>query len=314
MKLLNLRIPYQGSKNKIAETLILEMQKYKPNAKYFYDMFGGGGSMSFTAIQMGYKVIYNEYDSDLTLFMQYIVDRIKSGEKSKYGFFPEEYYSFVTREMFMEQKKLHTVYSEFCRIVYSFGNNRHDYMFSRDLEKSKHLAHNFVVFKCEKSLKEFNEFQKTNLTISNAEAINDRRLHYTKEIKKEKRIDLERLEQLEQLQQLERLQQLDNFIVLNKSYDEIEIPYKDDDVIIYCDPPYEKTKCYRNKKFDHNKFNDWVKNKDKTVFLSEYNSEFFEIFNIKKRCTMNKKLNNLVLEKLYCNKNLEIVKNNEGLF
>lgn len=37
---LNLRIPYQGSKNKIAYQLIEKMLDLKPNTKYFFDLFG----------------------------------------------------------------------------------------------------------------------------------------------------------------------------------------------------------------------------------------------------------------------------------
>ena len=48
-----LRIPYMGSKNKIAEQLMRKMLEIKPNAKYFVDLFGGGGSMSFAALQLG---------------------------------------------------------------------------------------------------------------------------------------------------------------------------------------------------------------------------------------------------------------------
>lgn len=103
-KMLKLRIPFQGSKNAIAEKLILEMQKHKPKAKYFFDLMGGGGSVSFTALQMGYKVIYNEYDKNLSDFVKYIFDRIKSGEKSKYGIFPESFYKFVDREEFLNKK------------------------------------------------------------------------------------------------------------------------------------------------------------------------------------------------------------------
>lgn len=46
-------IPYMGNKQAIAEDLIKVMLRYKPHAKYFYDLFGGGGAMSFAALQMG---------------------------------------------------------------------------------------------------------------------------------------------------------------------------------------------------------------------------------------------------------------------
>jgi hypothetical protein len=44
-----LGIPYMGSKRKIAYELISAMLKVKPQAKYFYDVCGGGGAMNFTA-------------------------------------------------------------------------------------------------------------------------------------------------------------------------------------------------------------------------------------------------------------------------
>jgi len=55
-----LRIPYMGSKNAIAIMLFKSMLDLKPRAKYFVDLFGGGGAMAFTAHQIGLKVIYNE--------------------------------------------------------------------------------------------------------------------------------------------------------------------------------------------------------------------------------------------------------------
>ena len=37
---MNYGIPYKGSKNKIAESIIAQL----PSAKHFYDLFGGGGA------------------------------------------------------------------------------------------------------------------------------------------------------------------------------------------------------------------------------------------------------------------------------
>lgn len=58
-KIQKIAIPYKGSKRGIAERLIQEVQKYKPNAKYFIDVFGGG-AMSFTALQ-SLIPLYNFY-------------------------------------------------------------------------------------------------------------------------------------------------------------------------------------------------------------------------------------------------------------
>ena len=35
------RLPYMGSKQNIAYSLMLTMLQKKPNAKYFFDIFGG---------------------------------------------------------------------------------------------------------------------------------------------------------------------------------------------------------------------------------------------------------------------------------
>jgi len=175
------RIPYQGAKHKIAGSLLDKMMELKPKAKYFYDLCGGGGSMSFLALQYGLKVIYNEYDRDMATFMQYLINRITSGERSKFGLFPEDWYNFVDREKFFEVIKEKSPYSTFVSIVYSFGNSRRCYAFGKDIERQKFLGHNIVIFQCEKSLQEFNDMFQVNFTISNEKNWNDRRLHYRKE-------------------------------------------------------------------------------------------------------------------------------------
>ena len=288
----NLRIPYQGSKNKISLNLIHEMRKYKPKARYFYDLFGGGGSMSFTAIQLGYNVIYNEFNTDLANFMQFIIGRIRNKEKSKYGLLPDEYYKFVTRKIFMDQKLLKTNYAEFCRLVYSFGNDGKSYMFGKEIEEIKKQAHEYL-YK--------NGYNGTVET----------RVKLLKQFKKDKniigRLELGQLQQLQQLQQLERLERLEQLEIFNKSYQDITIKQNDEDIIIYCDPPYRKTKGYRNNNFNFNEFDKWILNHDKTIFISEYETPFYEIFNIDKICTMSAtNSNKKTLEKLFCNKNLKL--------
>lgn len=142
-----LRIPYMGSKQAIAQELMYKMLEIKPNAKYFIDLCAGGGSLSFLALQMGLKVYYNDLQTDLVNFVEYIFNRIKNNEKSKYGLFPEEFYNFVDRETFNKHKNENTIYGQFIRIVYTFGNNQRSYLFGKDIEKYKETLHNVVVFK-----------------------------------------------------------------------------------------------------------------------------------------------------------------------
>lgn len=155
-----IRIPWLGSKIKIAPALMDEMLKIKPNAKYFYDICGGGGAMSFTALQYGFEIFYNEYQKSMANFVEFVMERIRTGKRSQFGIFPEEYYEFVSRERFFEELKKDTPFSQFCRIVYSFANNQKGYMFGVDVERRKYLAHQFVVFQDKKALEEFNDTHK----------------------------------------------------------------------------------------------------------------------------------------------------------
>lgn len=64
---------------------------------------------------------------------------------------------------------------------------------------------------------------------------------------------------------------LQDVILVNASYDELEIPSNS---IIYCDPPYENTTSYKDK-FNHSKFWQWCRdmaNKGHKIFVSEYHA------------------------------------------
>ena len=182
------------------------------------------------------------------------------------------------------------------------GNKRDSYLFSQELEKIKHLAHDIVVFRDTEALKSFNALIGTNMVLSDGCTILDRRLAYIAQILKEKRS-----EQLERLQQLEQLQQLQQLDVYSQPYHNIDIPYADEDVIIYCDPPYTGTANYIVS-FDKDIFHEWVRTHEKTIFISEYNAPFYELHSQQHRCTLSVSNNQKVVkEKLFCNRNLDVI-------
>ena len=57
-------IPYMGSKRKLAKPIIDYILANNPNTKYIYDLFGGGGAISFEALKRKkiQKVHYNDND------------------------------------------------------------------------------------------------------------------------------------------------------------------------------------------------------------------------------------------------------------
>jgi site-specific DNA-adenine methylase len=327
-KVLPLGVPYMGSKRKYATDLINQILLIKPDAKYFYDVFGGGGAMSFAAMQKGLQVFYNEKQTDMVNFMRFIFDCIKRPQ-SEYGIFPPEYYQFIAREKFIELRNQRGNYAQFARICYSFGNKQTSYLFNPELEKIKHLAHNFVVFKCEKSLHDFNEIMGVNYTLSDAPDWHGRRLDLMKQnTKAQKRLDLEqlqrlqqlqqleqlqrlqqlqqleRLQRLQQLQQLERLQQLEQKISFtNLDYKDVKIETPPHETIVYLDPPYRGTAKYIEG-LDHAELDAWFSSLPCVAFMSEYNAPFKCIYEIETRSTLYSSSNAVKrIERLYINRN-----------
>ena len=307
-KSLQLRIPYMGSKRKIAEQLMQKMLEIKPKAKYFYDLFAGGGAMSFYALQCGLKVHYNEKQKGMVDLLEYILNRARNKEKGQYGLFPDDFYNFITREEFFKLNDENSIKGQFARIINSFGNKQTTYLFGKYIEYQKQLGHNIVMFCCEKSLKELNLLLNTNIKISNAKTWNERRLDYGKQrLQQLERLErLELLQQLIHLQKLERLEQLEKltaFTISNLDFADVKITTPVDETIIYLDPPYRGTTEYKEK-FNYEKVDEFFKNSPYTCFMSEYNAPFNSILEIRKESLFNNAnidKRKIVIEKLFYN-------------
>ena len=112
--------------------------------------------------------------------------------------------------------------------------------------------------------------------------------------------NLENLENLENLQNLESLENID-ISIQNNSYENVEIP---ENSVIYCDVPYKDTDEYKIK-FDYDKFYDWRRGQNSTVYISEYQmpDDFIEVANFPKKCTFSARNNKKqTIEKLFRNK------------
>ena len=308
-EVLPLRIPYMGSKRKICNELFQKMLEIKPNAKYFFDLFGGGGSMSFFALQIGLKTHYNEKQKGLVDLINYILDRSKNKQSGKFGIFPDDFYKFITREEFAVLKDEDSTKGQFARICYSFGNNQKGYLFG-DIEELKRLAHDIVVFRNENALAEFNQKNNSNFVLSGKKTWNERRLDFMAQIPRASKIkQLERLQQLEQLQrlqQLERLEQLERlpaFSISNLDFQEVKIETPVVETIIYLDPPYRGT-CGYLEEVLHSEIDSYFLNSPYSCFMSEYNAPFDSVLEIKKESLLNntKAEKKFVIEKLFYNK------------
>ena len=142
IKNLNIGIPYKGSKRKISHLILQEIAKHAPHAKYFYDMFGGGGAMALNAHYNGYKTHYNELDKDVYVYMKFLISQIQN-KKGKYGILPDEWYRFITKAEFDKIKadKTPSAFRSFVLLNYSFGNDWHNYFCNKEKELFKQKGH-----------------------------------------------------------------------------------------------------------------------------------------------------------------------------
>ena len=312
--MINYGIPYKGSKNKIAESIIAQL----PSAKHFYDLFGGGGAMSHCALLSGkYKYVhYNEFNPLV----------FKAFKMAINGEFKDET-RWISKEDFEKLKDT----DPYVAICFSFGNDLKNYAYNKECEKFKKAVHYSIFFDDNSLLKEYIDLSNFNYSSEN---LKERRLElqrYLTVLFRENKLEVDygisnseilqsqnRLEKckeyfnsvgnvrnvIQNLERIERLQNLENInncgvLLSNLSYEEVPI---EENSVIYCDPPYKETGTYLND-FDHEKFYSWLRTLKQQVFISEYQmpNDFHEVFSIKKRVSFSQKQNTQKLEKLFSN-------------
>ena len=273
---MNYGIPYKGSKNKIAESIIAQL----PSAKHFYDLFGGGGAMTHRALLSGkYEVVhYNEFNPLV----------FKAFKMAINGEFKNET-RWISKEDF-ERLKDSDPYVACC---FSFGNSFRTYAYNSETEKFKKAVHYSIFFDDDSLLKEYIDLKDFKY---NSGSIKERRL----ELQRYMKTNL--IESLERLERLQSLESINNCRVLlsNLSYEEVPI---ESDSVIYCDPPYTNTDSYCIS-FEHDKFHEWLRKcreKNQQVFISEYQmpDDFFEVYYKEKTCAFNDQKVSKKLEKLF---------------
>lgn len=300
---MNYGIPYMGSKSSICRNICALF----PKADNFYDLFGGGFSITHCMIKLRSKDYLRFHFNEIKPGISELIKDAIAGKYNYNVFKPK----WISREEFNSSD------DQYIKICWSFGNNGKNYIFGKDIESYKKSLHNAIVFN------EFDECAVKTLGIKEFKkefSIKDKRfflrnrvlaLNNFKDIKKlrtlqtcEQLEQLQQLEQFQELQQLQRLQQLDEQLFFyNKSYEQIEIK---ENSIIYCDIPYKSTAEYnKDIKFNYIKFFDWADAQSNPVFISEYNisdSRFKKVFDINKISQMSASSRETKKEKLYINK------------
>ena len=301
-------IPYMGSKSKICNELI----KVFPKAENFYDIFGGGFSVTHAMLTRRSKDYKSFHFNELRAGVCELIKDAIAGKYNYDVFKPP----FVSSEEFFDRVEK----DAYVKCLWSFGNKGTSYLFSKEIEPYKKSIHNAIIFN------EFDDIAQKTLGMNKFKdgyGVKDRRLFVRNRIetfrktkipeflypylsedqleKSKSMNSLERLERLQQLEQLERLQQLEQLTFYSTTYDNVPIKQNS---IIYCDPPYEDTADYQSD-FNTNKFLDWAAKQNNPVFISEYDitdKRFHLIFKINKRSMLssNKEMK-VKVEKVYAN-------------
>ena len=126
---MNYGLPYKGSKNKLAERIV----RLLPQRKHLYDLFCGECAVSHAALLMGkYEHIHiNDFNWMCpTLFMNALAGKYDNETR------------WISREDFQRLKDT----DPYVAVVWSFGNNLRDYMYSREIEPLKRAIHYAIFF------------------------------------------------------------------------------------------------------------------------------------------------------------------------
>ena len=120
-------IPYMGSKQKLVDKIVPFILKRHPGVDSFYDLFGGGGSVSLYVVRKypHLDVVYNERSKAISALMQHLKDG---------GDIPLD---FVSRDEFESKYAGNDWYAGLLQCAWTFGNNQKSYLYGKPLEDFK---------------------------------------------------------------------------------------------------------------------------------------------------------------------------------
>lgn len=293
-------IPYKGTKRFLANEILKSIKKLNPSAIYFYDMFGGGASVSIASLTYYKYVIYNDAFPPVANLLETL---IASDSLPKNIVF-----KWIDKEQFYLLIKKQDWIGGLIRCLWSYGCNFKDYLYSEESENYfKDLFFYILENKPTRVLPPvFNKIQskpaRLKYTINWLSANKKRFVFFSR---------LKRLYQFFDYQFYPLSNQYglwyeekwtgNKLKILNKDYKEVEISTPLEQSVIYCDIPYRTATQMYYEKFDYDEFYKWASSQKCAVFISEYECPIGEqIMEISRRCVLNRNdLNIQVKEKLF---------------
>lgn len=249
-------LPYVGSKKKISKKIVEIIKQNFGTDKTVYDVFGGGGAITAELMINGMDVIYNDLDKTITDMFNRVLSQDRDWIKTL----------IVSRDEFFRilAKDTKTVDDELKLLVNSFGNNRKDYLYGKDISDIKYKLAVDILEKEDV----LSGYKKTE-TYQKYVNIHEEEIGFLGMVEKGRV-----LQQLSRLQQLERLQQVQQVQQVPKTTNE-DYHYLSDvkNSILYLDPPYENTATGSyTSQIDYQDFYDWVvqMSNSNIILLSSY--------------------------------------------
>lgn len=241
-------VPYRGSKNKIAQWVISNL----PAGDTLIDLFAGGCAVTHAALLSGKwnHIVANDIGDAPQLFMDAVHGKYANEKR------------WISREDFHRLKDS----DPYVSLCWSFGNNRTDYLYSKEIEPWKKALHYARVFGDTSLLREFCVDEKN--------------------CRLESLCRLQNLNNLQRLQSIQNLNDCGKITLFQKDYRNVEIK---EGSIVYADPPYKKTRCTGYKwKFDYDAFEHWLSDVPFMVVISGYERpvECMEVAQIRKQPTI----------------------------
>ena len=243
-------IPYQGSKSKIAPWVVSNL----PTSPVLVDLFAGGCAVTHAALASGRfgRVVANDLLEGPEVFLRACLGDVPD---------PAD---VPTREEFHARKG-----EDFATaLLYSFGSDRHTYLWSPAVEAVKVPATRMVCGHTIEARKAaYNEFLRALWGFLESEG----RMPDAPPAQDGVLKGLQGLEGLQRLQRLQRLQGLQGLQGLQTSrldYRDVPVP---EGACVYADPPYRRTSCRAyGGAFDFGAFDGWLAGAPFMVVVSEY--------------------------------------------
>lgn len=237
-------LPYQGSKKKIAKQIVEIIKQNFGVDKPIYDIFGGGGAITAECLINNLTVYYNDTN-------KMILDCFIKVINSDFDYFKT---LICSRDEFNKiyQKEYYTIDDYLKLMINSFGNNRKNYLYNKEIADTKYQLAKKIIERhgLFGGYKNTETYKKELLLIGKNGLQNDDTKLQQLEI-------LQQLQHLQQLEQLSRVQQLDDMtflknhlpkIISNQSYEYFS---NIENAILYLDPPYENSVGYEKCKARH---------------------------------------------------------------